>query len=384
MDIFLSEKITSFFDSLSEVVNSSQAVRAIVVTHLLEDRPYFLRALNKIAPIDIVFYKPKSVNFPTLDWSKNEYQIKRATRDTAALYEEISTIFSKNPESKYVFLDIGGYFSELLNEYGKNLSHRILGVVEDTENGLQKYLRLPNMNIPFYSVARSPLKDAEDYLVGHSTVFSAEALSRSMGLTFHGASALVIGFGKVGLAAADALRARGMHVAVYDHDISRMIFAKAMGYEIVADVDDSLWRFDFVCGATGSFSLQGASFNFIKTGAIIFTVTSSDDELDTKYLRDNFVSEKIDPNISKYSNSEILFYVLNHGQAVNFTHGAVVGPYIFLVQAEIIEATKNIIAGENNFNGSYSILSNESRTRISKKWLSSFSPEARKAEMQGN
>ena len=51
-------------------------------------------------------------------------------------------------------------------------------MVEDTENGLRRYLGAWKPPCPVFSVARSPLKDPEDYLVGQSVVFSAEALLR--------------------------------------------------------------------------------------------------------------------------------------------------------------------------------------------------------------
>lgn len=45
-----------------------------------------------------------------------------------------------------------------------------MGIVEDTENGLQKYeniqKRYKNDHIPIFSIARSRSKDFEDYLVG--------------------------------------------------------------------------------------------------------------------------------------------------------------------------------------------------------------------------
>jgi hypothetical protein len=47
-----------------------------------------------------------------------------------------------------------------------------------TENGLHRYLCHEKPPCPVFSVARSPLKDSEDYLVGQSVVFSAEALLR--------------------------------------------------------------------------------------------------------------------------------------------------------------------------------------------------------------
>jgi adenosylhomocysteinase len=69
-----------------------------------------------------------------------------------------------------------------------------------------------------FSVARSPLKDPEDYLVGQSITFSAEALIRSRGDILHGRRAAVIGYGKLGRSIAAMLHAKHVGVTVYDSD----------------------------------------------------------------------------------------------------------------------------------------------------------------------
>ncbi len=76
-------------------------------------------------------------------------------------------------KSKFYIIDIGGYFSwnyKVINEY---YSNQILSIIEDTENGLQKYekeiknLKENNLvqRVPICTVARSILKIEEDFLV---------------------------------------------------------------------------------------------------------------------------------------------------------------------------------------------------------------------------
>ena len=71
---------------------------------------------------------------------------------------------------------------------------------------------------PVLSVARSPLKDCEDHLVGRSIVFSTDALVRARGDILTSRSACVIGFGKIGRSIAQTLRAQDLRVPVYDND----------------------------------------------------------------------------------------------------------------------------------------------------------------------
>lgn len=41
-----------------------------------------------------------------------------------------------------------------------------------------------------------------------------------------------------------------------------------------------------------------------------------------------------------------MFFLLNDGNAVNFLHGASVGPFIYLVQAELIAAVRILARGD--------------------------------------
>lgn len=75
-------------------------------------------------------------------------------------------------------LDVGGYFAGVLDHLCAQFSGKIAGVVEDTENGHQRYAELDKLPCPVFSVARSPLKDPEDYLVGQSVVFSTDRRRR--------------------------------------------------------------------------------------------------------------------------------------------------------------------------------------------------------------
>lgn len=91
-------------------------------------------------------------------------------------------------------IDVGGYYARILNELIEVFSGRIMGVVEDTENGYQRYLELDHLPCPIFSVARSKLKVPEDYLAGPSIAFSVEMLVRGRGDVLAGMEACVIGY----------------------------------------------------------------------------------------------------------------------------------------------------------------------------------------------
>lgn len=141
-----------------------------------------------------------------------------------------SPTLSRAAGERLVLLDVGGYFAPALTELCDRFSGEIVGVVEDTENGHRRYLDHDKPPCPIYSVARSPLKDPEDYLVGQSVVFSTEALIRARGDILYGRVAAVLGFGKLGSSVARMLHARGVQVTVFDIDPVKRAQALAQGF----------------------------------------------------------------------------------------------------------------------------------------------------------
>lgn len=141
-----------------------------------------------------------------------------------------------------MLLDVGGYFAATLIDVCARFSGEIVGVVEGTENGFRRYLDLEKPPCPIFSVARSPLKRPEDYLVGQSIVFSTEALMRSRGDILHGREACVIGFGKLGSSIARTLHTKNVRVTVYDDDPIRMAQVMSQGFRVADSRHDARER----------------------------------------------------------------------------------------------------------------------------------------------
>jgi adenosylhomocysteinase len=131
---------------------------------------------------------------------------------------------------RLVLLDVGGYFASALAHVCARFSGELVGVVEDTENGHRRYAALEKIPCPVFGVARSPLKDPEDFLVGQSITFSAEALIRSWGDILNGRNAAVIGYGKLGRSIATMLHAKHVVVTVFDCDPVKRAQALSQGF----------------------------------------------------------------------------------------------------------------------------------------------------------
>jgi adenosylhomocysteinase len=269
-----------------------------------------------------------------------------------------------------VLLDVGGYFALSLQALSDRFTGRLLGVIEDTENGHKRYAEMGKLPCPLLSVARSPLKDPEDFLVGQSVVFSTEALLRGRGDILHGRPALVIGFGKLGSSIARLLHAKGVNVTVYDIDPVRRAQALSQGFGVARDRDQAIGMAGLVLCATGALSLRGEDFPLLKNGSYVATVTSSEDELELSGLPNGYTRSSSGEHVTRYQTTGHYFYLLNHGNAVNFLHGASVGPFIFLVQGEILAGVRLLAQGDLN-PGLYEVPA-EDRGAVAATWLNYY------------
>jgi len=337
MESFERAKLDAHFAKIVSQFSTDRRASSFLVTHLLPERPSFVRAVALMSDLRAVLPKPKSVTAAALREAEQIAPCDTLSRelfcdpDSALEYFEV-----RAAGEDVVLLDVGGYFAPSLNEVCERFSGRIVGVVEDTENGHRRYEGLGKIPCPVVSVARSPLKDPEDFLVGQSVVFSTEALMRGRGDILHGRPALVIGFGKLGSSIARLLHAKGVQVTVYDIDPVRRTQALSQGFAVARDRHDALAHSGLVLCATGALSLRGEDFPHLRNGAYVATVTSSEDELELAGLPEVYHRAQAGEGVTRYQTTGHYFYLLNGGNAVNFLHGASVGPFIFLVQAEIL------------------------------------------------
>lgn len=371
MEQFERATLDSYFHRVADEFAPVDRPASFLITHLLAERPAFVGAVGKQTALRAVLPKPKTVDAGARREIERTTQCDPLSRE---LFEDreatIDYVESRAAGEPVVLLDVGGYFAPSLDALCERFSGQILGVVEDTENGHKRYAEQEKLPCPVVSVARSPLKDPEDFLVGQSVVFSAEALMRSRGDILHGRTALVIGFGKLGSSIARLLHAKGVQVTVYDIDPVRRTQALSQGFTVARDRDAALNGAGLVLCATGSVSLQGEDFPRLRNGAYVATVTSSEDELDLDALPTVYQRTPAEEHVTRYQTTGHYFYLLNGGNAVNFLHGASVGPFIYLVQAEILAGVRILTRGDLE-PGMHEVPADD-RTTIAATWLNYF------------
>ncbi|MGB4846663.1 MAG: NUDIX domain-containing protein [Saprospiraceae bacterium] len=361
-----------YYDKIISLLNYKEECEALVVSHIIPDCIYYLQAVNKVFPIKSIIPKPNSINRNIYTIIEKEFRIDSIHRNNMDNNGNAIVKYLLESERKLIIFDIGGYFSKIHFGWPKEILERIVLVIEDTENGHQKYEK---QVCPFkiVSVARSPLKDNEDFLVGQSVLFSADAILRGGGTLIQYMNCSVIGYGKIGRSISYHLLQRGVKPSVYDtNPIKRLSAFNELSS--IPERDYIIKNSDVIFSATGNQCLGINDFRNLKNGCFIFSVTSSDDELNLKFLNGEYKKEEVREHIFKYFNSRNYFFLVNEGNAVNFIHSAIMANFIHLVRSEMILSLNELSKYEFN---EINEVSNEIRKTIAELWIKIFDPEHR-------
>ncbi|WP_088346335.1 MULTISPECIES: NAD(P)-dependent oxidoreductase [Rhodomicrobium] len=362
--------IDAFFGAVLAAFPAKPGIASVIVTHIRPDAPAMLQALGRASQLGVVLAKPQSIDQVTRDRLPPHIELQVAHARFSNVDAPLAHLTRYCSGRPAIILDVGGYFAGIADELNARYGPGLLGIVEDTENGHQKYERASIQACPVISVARSPLKDPEDWLVGQSIVFSAEALLRERADVLHGRTACVIGYGKIGRSITNTLHARRVRAVVYDLDAVKRVEAMSRGFGTAATLEEAVAGAALVFCATGNKALQLQQFAQLDRGAYVATVTSGDDELEMRDLHQHYDPAQVSPHITCYSRGDHYFYLMNGGHAVNFVHGSALGPFICLIQAELLASVARLSHGVS----SLGITENDSslRAQIAHIWLEHF------------
>ncbi|MGB0871992.1 MAG: NAD(P)-dependent oxidoreductase [Solirubrobacterales bacterium] len=371
-------RVGAYFSHVASHLPNAADVKLVVIGHGVSNTPHFLDALGKIAEVALVLIKPKSSRTEVAAGLKRRFPTSDLDRDEFEDSEFVAELFRSHDllNSNLVLVDIGGYFAPCLNGLNGHVTAsggRILGAMEGTENGWQLYEKHMPIEVPVVSVARSPLKLPEDYLVGSSIVFSIEAVLRNRFEILQTRQACVVGYGKVGSSVAAVLRGRGVATVIHDNDPVAMAEASARGFPVSRRLDRALANADLVVYATGNRAFGKAAMSELRDGAIVAGVTSADSEI-------------VADDIAKYSRHELSnelteyrgpgnrrFFLVNDGNAANFLHGAVIGPAIQLIEGEKLSAVSKLATADSSLEaGKLTELDYADRKVVAETWNEHF------------
>jgi len=354
--------------------------RLVLLQHLLPDTETFVNLLHKTgADIHCILGKPFSYDESvkknlekTFRVEIHPYDLYETTDYIDKLLEEVF-LKSETDKKPILIFEVGGYFSKALVRTSQRYKEHIKGVVEVTTFGHNKYLQeAPNIHIPIYSVARSPIKSIEARYVGRAAVVAMDNILRDIGVSIAGREALVIGFGMIGKSVASSLKANNLLVSVYDKKGFAKLNAYTLGYQI-GDKEDLLKKADIIFSATAEQSLSFEDIAKCKNNCILVSVGSKGNEYDIKGLKENSINNaKIGSFIKKYKvNSNKNIFVAREGTAINFTIKSCPDEIVDLIHAEVLTCAE-ILLNEHKHRTKLNIVNETTQDalhNISKDWL---------------
>lgn len=359
-----------FFSSLTN--DDGRDVAIVAVSHIIPSSEAYILSLQENFNLVGIIPKPKSIDQHTLKFlkAKGVPILDKFSREHLTERPDI-LIDLLQPYERICLLDMGGYFNSSMDKLKSRLGTKLLGVIEDTENGHQKYEKNLSGKYTVISVARSPLKDFEDKLVGHSVAHAAETLLRQINVLITYKNCGIIGYGKIGRGVAEYLQQRNIKPIVSELNPMRAVQATCDGM-ILSPTKDLLRNSDVIFCATGARALDLLKFRDIKKGAFVASVTSSDDEFNLSFVESEYQIQDVSKHITKYSKHGHNFYLLNNGNAINFLFAAAVDKYITLVQGELIFSINKLIYLKQRPQKTIMLNSNEERENIARLWLDTF------------
>ena len=351
-----------------------EQARSVLITHVLPTSESYIKLVHAIFPVALVIAIPYSADAKTLkrleDMGVPTYlpeSIKEIFLEAGPRVEALL----KESTHPLVIQEVGGYlagYTSKLAQYG-----HLIGIVEDTNNGHWRYENAGAHSVPVLSMARSPIKDIEDTVIGDSAVYSTERIFRE---EFHaviqGLQTGVIGYGKIGTSTSIALRGREASVTVYDIDPAKCILARFEGYRI-APIAKILQEADLVIGCTGKTSVREEEIPFIRDNAILVSASAKNEEYDLEAFERCCTCEKISPIVWKYTqNDNRCFYLLNAGTPINFRDRSILGNILDMIYSELFLCMAMLVDEGNPIGLHHS--PSKIHTEVAKTWLQIYEP----------
>lgn len=352
-------KAPGFYKEIAQSLKfTEQKIGFIVVPHMVHTLPYFLQALTPLGPIVAII--PKASKYvPEVEGSLDQIYrpfIRRDINKTVLNTEPdkvgsfLQELSNRYQDRQFMILDHGGYFASRLDVLHKHKT-RLAGIVEHTWNGHIKY-RNALHHSPFpcqvFSIARNPLKAAEDAHVAASIVhamsakiFAGSGISQDITRLKIG----VIGYGHMGEAIAKYLLriVPPGNIKICDEKAEKCAEARKSFSAVFADIKDLLSdgakdndKCDVIIAAANAPILGRDEFEQMKSGTCVVCVTSGDDQFkpDDYLTRLEKIGETAAVTTYKRPRGDNIYFAYD-GRSVNFSIGSTPHPILHAVLGSV-------------------------------------------------
>lgn len=240
------------------------------------------------------------------------------------------------PWDANLLLDDGGDLTLMIHDEYPEMLTSIHGISEETTTGVHRLLEMlenKSLLIPAIDVNASVTKSKNDNRYGTRHSLN-DAVKRATDMLLAGKKALVVGYGDVGKGSSSSLRQEGMIVKIVEVDPICAMQACMDGFEVVSpylegnntgqleDIDKNLLQnTDLIVTCTGNTNVCDAPMlQSVKSGAIVCNIGHFDNEIDTQFMRDNWVWQEVKQQVHQIFRSDDstdYIILLSEGRLVN-------------------------------------------------------------------
>ena len=266
------------------------------------------------------------------------YAWKGQTEEEGEWCIEQTILKNGKPWDANMILDDGGDLTAMVHDKYPEMLDHIHGITEETTTGVHRLMEMidrGSLRVPAINVNDSVTKSKNDNKYGcrHSL---NDGIKRGTDILLAGKHALVIGYGDVGKGSAQSLCQEGMIVKIAEIDPICAMQACMDGFEVISpyinglnkgSADDInkflLSKLDLIVTATGNINVcDKHMLQHVKKGAIICNIGHFDNEIDTKFMRENWEWEEVKAQVHKiYRNGrkdqKNYLILLSEGRLIN-------------------------------------------------------------------
>jgi len=266
------------------------------------------------------------------------YAWKGQTEEEAEWCIEQTILKDGEPWDANMILDDGGDLTAMVHDKYPQVLENVHGITEETTTGVHRLIDMMKkgtLKVPAINVNDSVTKSKNDNKYGcrHSL---NDGIKRGTDMLLSGRKALVVGYGDVGKGSAQSLRQEGMIVKVAEIDPICAMQACMDGFEVVSPYVDGvnkasleginttvIGQQDLIVTTTGNVNVcDKYMLQATKKGAVICNIGHFDNEIDTKFMRDNWEWAEVKPQVhqifrSGKDNKDDYLILLSEGRLIN-------------------------------------------------------------------
>jgi adenosylhomocysteinase len=313
--------------------------KLILIHHINEVFEPFVNSISSGYEIEKIIGIPYSTVSSVVNRIREDFDL--IIPDSLSQISHIVKDTINSSDGELIIQEIGGYTSDII-KFMKN-SNRILGVVEDTNQGHWRWEMAQNESIPVLSIADSLIKRVEDRFVAMSIVdgtaryIEKKKLGKLTNKKVH-----VLGFGNLGQPICKYIQPLCKSLRVYDTDQIKSLLAST-DYNVSADMAGA----DVILSVTGNsdHAVGPEDITNIDSQTLLLSGSSRRIEFDLKGFKEeaNKVTEDGDSINYQFSGKDII--VGNNGEPVNLQYSFVPSKALDLVFAGLIHCTNMIASG---------------------------------------